>query len=135
MYLNMILYVCIHTHSHSAYTNTHTHVCNCMLAVVSKSEKAKVIKLFHRLDTNDSGVVSLSLVTKLFHFRNNVLVKLVATQYARKQDAVGENTGGDSDREDVLDLEKFIELFDILSPKKDSSSKLKGMQCIYGCVV
>ena len=41
---------------------------------------------------------------------------------------VGDNTDEDSDRKEVLDLEKFIELFDILSLKKDSSLKLKGIQ-------
>ena len=101
-----------------------------ILCVVSKAEKAKVTKLFHRLETDERGVVPLSIVTRLFHFRNNALVKLVATQYVRKQDAVAENASkasSQSDPEEVMDLEKFIELFDILSPKKDSSSKLEGM--------
>ena len=53
-------------------------------------------------------------------------MKVVATQYASKQDTVvGDNTDEDSNSKEVLDLEKFIELFDILSPKKDSSLKLK----------
>lgn len=97
-------------------------------SALSKSEKAKVTKLFHRLETNDSGVVPLSTVTRLFHFRNNVLVKLVTTQYASKQDTVvGDKTDEDPNSKEVLGLEKFIELFDILSPKKDSSSKLKAI--------
>ena len=107
---------------------------HAFLCVVSKAEKAKVTKLFHRQKTDESGAIPLSTVTRLVHFRNNALVKLVATQYARKQDAVAENASkasGQNDPEEVMDLEKFIELFDILSPKKDSSSKLEGMQWMY----
>ena len=107
-----------------------------LLYIVSKSEKAKVTKLFHRLETNDSGVVPLFIVTRLFHFRNNALVKLVTTQYASKQDTVvGDNTDEDSNSKEVLDLEKFVELFDILSPKKNSLSKSKGMQYEHACTI
>ena len=99
-------------------------------AVVSKSEIARVTKLFRRLEAGESGAVSLSSVTKLLHFRNNALVKLVARQYTREQQVTGGNTSEgsvESSREKVLDLKRFIELFDILSPKKESSSKLEGM--------
>lgn len=96
---------------------------------LSKGEVAKVTKLYRRLETDENGTVPLSSVTKLSHFRNNALVKLVARQYARKQDAIGESSSEecvDNGREEnPFDLERFIELFDILSPKKNSSSKLK----------
>lgn len=106
-------------------------------AVVSKNEIAKVTKLYHRLETNDSGVVPLSSVTELLHFRNNALVKLVARQYTRKKGSVAENSSKESLKsggEEVLDLERFIELFDILSPRKDTSSKLEGMQYMNECL-
>ena len=98
---------------------------------MTKSEIGRVTKLFHRLETDGSGAVPLSGVTKLLHFKNNTLVKMVASQYARQQHSIRENTSEESaksDREEVMDLKSFIELFDILSPKKDSSSKLEGIQ-------
>lgn len=98
--------------------------------IVSKGEVAKVTKLFRRLEADENGAVSLSSITKLLHFRNNALVKLVARQYARQQQPTGGSTSEEaveSSKEEVLDLKRFIELFDILSPKKDSSSKLEGM--------
>ena len=108
------------------------HTCDCV-TIVSKGEVAKVTKLYRRLETDESGAVPLSSVTKLSHFRNNALVKLVARQYARKQDTIGESNSEesvDNSREEYpFDLERFIELFDILSPKKNSSSKLQGIQC------
>lgn len=115
------------------------YVCMCICTilawqsfpVVSKSEIAKVTKLYHRLETDESGVVLLSSVTKLAHFRNNALVKLVVKQYSKTLNSLGENDSKESVRnnsgEEVYDLEKFIELFDILSPKKDISSKLEGI--------
>lgn len=98
---------------------------------MTKSEISRVTKLFRQLETNGSGAVPLSGVTKLLHFKNNTLVKMVASQYARQQQSTRENTSEESaksDTEEVMDLKSFIELFDILSPKKDSSSKLEGIQ-------
>ena len=94
---------------------------------MSKGEIAKVKSLYQRLGTNENGIVLLSSVTKLSHFRNNVLAQLVASHYARGVVDTGNGTEGSvHSREDVMDLGKFIEFFDVLSPKKDSSSKLKG---------
>ena len=102
------------------------------VAVVSKSEISKVTKLYHRLKTDESGVVPLSSATELSHFRNNALVKLVAKQYTRKQDGMEQDHRNEESirsREEVLDLEQFVKLFDILSPKKDISIKVKGNYC------
>jgi len=85
-------------------------------------------KLFHQLDSDKKALVKLSQVTGLPHFKNNVLAKLVAGQYVKKQHVSGEEDDvNDLEEEDCLDVEKFIELFDVLSPKKSVKSKLEGM--------
>jgi len=87
-----------------------------------------VKKLFHQLDSDKKGLVKLSDVTQLPHLKNNVLAKLVASHYMKKQEDDDNVT-----EEECLDLEKFIEFFDVLSPKKNTQAKLEGM-CMYVCV-
>ncbi|XP_065908202.1 uncharacterized protein [Dysidea avara] len=89
---------------------------------LSKSEVSRVKKLFHQLDSDNKGLVQLSKVTQLPHLKNNVLAKLVASQYVKKQHVPEEE---DVTEEECLDVEKFIELFDLLSPKKSVQSKLE----------
>ena len=96
----------------------------CLLFPVSKSEVSRAKKLFHQLDSDNKGLVQLSKVTQLPHLKNNVLAKLVASQYVKKQHVPEEE---DVTEEECLDVEKFIELFDVLSPKKSVRSKLEGM--------
>ena len=97
---------------------------------MSKGEIAKVKSLYQKLGANENGIVPLSSVTKLSHFRKNVLAQLVASHYARVVDAGNDTEESVHSQEDVIDLGKFIEFFDVLSPKKDSSAKVKGTSYI-----
>ena len=92
-----------------------------LLFPVSRSEISRVKKLFHQLDSDKKALVKLSKVTELPHLKNNVLAKLVASQFVKKKHDVTDH------EEEHLDVDKFIELFDVLSPKKSVQSKLEGM--------
>ena len=92
-----------------------------LLFPVSKSEISRVKKLFHQLDSDKKALISLSKVIELPHLKNNVIAKLVASQFVKKQHDVTDH------EEEYLDVDKFIELFDVLSPKKSVQSKLEGI--------